>query len=217
MSVTQPIMYFIPGDDTPKFIDNNIRYYQDAFSTKEKNIASRLTNCHDDIDINHLKWDILLDDESTPWYLIDDLCYALLKDAHTYPNRPGKKVPNYRVLYNYRYKRYHRFKGPSKPVQHPKHTKGYSYRGPGKRGTGERYYALMADDNYYTSVGEPPFRKRGGNLLDNSSWGNWEDEGRSQVGTWKSQGKYRHQWEARVRRNEKHRVSNTKRSLRNFK
>lgn len=212
MNFIEPIMYFLPDSSTPEFIDEGIHYYQDRFSSKHKAIASRLMNCQDDFDINHLKWEVLFEDENTSWNLIESICQLLLEDAQSYPGRPGKEVPNYRVLYHYVHERYNQFKAPKRSIQGRKHTKGYSYRGPGRKGTGERYYALMADDRYYRSIGEPTFRKRGGNLLDNSSWGYWEDEGRSQVGTWKAQGKYRHQWEAKVRRDEKRKVSNTKRS-----
>jgi len=202
MNIVQPILYFKPHSNVPIFIDDNIHYYQDRFNPELTKVADKLKECQDDFDINHLKWNLILDSSGINWYnTIDGMCRLLLEDAKEYPNRPRKYLPNYKVIYDYVYHRYDAFKRPVRRSQGRKHHRGYSYRNAGKKGTGERYYALMSDDRYYKSIGEPPFRKRGGKLLQNSSWDKWELEGRTDVNCWKSQGKHRHQWEAKVIRN----------------
>lgn len=85
-----------------------------------------------------------------------------------------------------------------------RHTCGYSlrhfYR---SKTTGERYFAQLADTNYDRhALGEPAIKHPDYYRTLNSR-DQFECHPRSELGNWKHSTKCRHQWEAKIRRQEK--------------
>lgn len=104
----------------------------------------------------------------------------------------------YSIYHDYRKDAHKRLTPVSK-----RHNK-YSYRGSIQGCGGERYYAGLADIKYHKSLGEP--KPRGGHKKNasKSRWEDWELELRSDCANWKAHKKYRHQYEQKVFKEEKH-------------
>lgn len=64
----------------------------------------------------------------------------------------------------------------------------------------ERYYAELADDRYWKSIGAPLPRRMNGTLKTRNCWEDWEDEVVSTKGNWKHSTKCKHQWEPKQKR-----------------
>lgn len=70
----------------------------------------------------------------------------------------------------------------------------FAYRNPPDKHTSEKYYAKLADTKFDKSLGQPIARGGHQKNLFKSYWADWELEGRSECGNWKSDTKLRHQY-----------------------
>jgi len=85
------------------------------------------------------------------------------------------------------------------------HKKHHTYKKPRFAGVRnkhhfERYYAELADDKYWKSIGAPLPRRMDGTLKTRNCWEDWEDEVVSTKGNWKHSTKCKHQWEPKQKR-----------------
>ena len=79
-------------------------------------------------------------------------------------------------------------------------TKRRRYAGVRNKHHFERYYAELADDRYWKSIGAPLPRRMNGTLKTRNCWEDWEDEVVSTKGNWKHSTKCKHQWDPKQKR-----------------
>ena len=190
------------------FVNDKIKYYYDLYDSKHRSVVNEAINCNslEDLINYYIKAHGIFKDPLTCGWNFNAMIDQIYQDSITYDNRKGLYVPNYKVIkylidndkFIGDYWNWYSFDTNWVRRQNRKHSSGWSYRNHPHHGIGDRYFAKLADDRYWKGLNVPLPRKKHGKISAFNSWDEWEDEGRSEVASWKRQGKYRHQWEHRL-------------------